>query len=95
VKLAIEYDLGNEKQTLVVGVRAQVGWELRTKRKISDIANGLAITDIVGLLYEQLKVDDNLPVGAVNDLTLAGLLHDINPVEVPSDPTAADQSSAP
>jgi hypothetical protein len=95
VKLAIEYDLGDGKQTLIVGVRAQVGWELRTKRKISDIANGLAITDIVGLLYEQLKVDDNLPIGAVNDLTLAGLLQDINPVETPSDPTDADQSSAP
>lgn len=94
MKLAIKYDLGAGEQLAIVGVRAQVGWEIRTKRKIGDIADGLAMTDIVGLLYEQLKVEDALPVGAVNDLTLAGLLLDIDPAETPADPTDAGASPA-
>jgi hypothetical protein len=85
VKLSIKYDLGAGEQLAVVGVRAQVGWELRTKKRISDIADGFAMTDVVGLLFEQLKVDDMLPIGAVNDLTLAGLLVDINPAANPED----------
>ena len=92
MKLGLAYDLGDGEQTVTVGPLAQVKWELRTKKKIGDIANGMAMTDLVGLLLEQLKVDETVPVGAVNEQTLAGMLADINPVDLTADPT---QEAAP
>ena len=92
MKLGLTYDLGEGEQTATVGPLAQVKWEGRTKKKIGDIANGMAMTDLVGLLLEQLRVEGNIPDGAVNEATLAGLLVDINPVDLSADPT---QEAAP
>ena len=92
MRLGLKYDLGEGEQTVAVGPLAQVKWEFRTKKKIGDIANGMAMTDLVGLLLEQLKVDDVVPQGAVNEQTLAGMLADIDPVDLNADPT---QQAAP
>ena len=79
--LTLGYDLGEGPRTVTVGIRAQVGWELRTKSKISDLGTGITSTAMVGLLLEQLKADGDLPEGAVNELTLSAMLKDINPVD--------------
>jgi hypothetical protein len=48
VKFHLDYDLGDGTKRAVVGVQAQVGWELRTKKKIGSIAEGYAVSDMAG-----------------------------------------------
>lgn len=78
--ITIAYQLQDAAPTqTTIGIRAQVGWELRTKGKITDLANGLTTTAMVGLLLEQLRADGALPEGVVNEATLAAQLIDLNP----------------
>lgn len=82
MKLTVDYDMGDGVQRAVIGVQAQVGWELRTHKKIGAIADGYAVTDMVGLLMEQLRIDGRLPDGVVNETGLSRRLIDLDPVDV-------------
>jgi hypothetical protein len=81
VKFVLDYDLGDGTKRAVVGVQAQVGWELRTKKKIGSLADGYSITDMVGLLQEQLRVDGLLPDGVVNETGLSKRLVELDVVD--------------
>lgn len=90
--LNINYQLQDQApSTTTIGIRAQVGWELRTKGKISDLAQGLSTTAMVGLLLEQLRADGELPEGVATDQQLSARLVDINPQ---GDETATPTSGA-
>lgn len=82
----MKYDLGAGPEVASIGVQAQVAWELRTKRKIGSMAEDVSMTDMVGLLMEQLRIDGKLPDGVVNELTLSKHLVDMDPETTP-DPT--------
>lgn len=89
MKLTIDYDLGDGTQRAVVGVQAQVGWELRTKKKIGSMAEGYAIVDMVGLLMEQLRIQGLLPEGVVNEAGLSKHLIDLDIVDTDAEREAA------
>jgi hypothetical protein len=76
----LQYDTGEGARVAHVGIQAQVAWELRTKRKIGSIADGVSMVDMVGLLLEQMKIDGTIPDGAVNEATLSRHLVDLTPV---------------
>jgi len=93
--ISIAYQLQGAEQTqTTIGIRAQVGWELRTKGKITDLANGLTTTAMVGLLLEQLRADAALPDGVVNEATLAAQLVDLNPVADETDAATPTDGAA-
>lgn len=78
--LTIAYQLQDAEPTkATISIRAQVGWELRTKGKITDLANGLTTTAMVGLLLEQLRAAGELPDGVATEQQLAARLVDLNP----------------
>lgn len=87
MRLGIKYDIGNGPQNIVVGVQAQVGWELRNKRAIGDFAKAFSVEGLVGLLFEQLKVAQALPDGVTTAKDLTALLVDIDPDDVPTPAT--------
>jgi hypothetical protein len=84
MRLGIKYDIGDGPQEAVAGVRAQVGWELRTKKTIGDFASAFSVAGLVGLLFEQLKIDGTLPEGVATEQQLAARLVDIDPADITS-----------
>lgn len=96
MKFLMEYDLGEGPVRTWVSVQAQVGWELRTHKKIGGMAEGIGMTDIVGLLLEQLKVEDRVPENVVNEAGLAKRLVDVNmldPDDLPADVSQSVQDT--
>jgi hypothetical protein len=76
-----------EEQSRAISPAATVGWELKTKQKISDLANGLGIGDLVTLLYLQMKKDGDAPP---TEQALLDDLEDIRPeIENPTSPPQA------
>ena len=84
MKLNIKYDQGDGEKVKRITPAAIVGWETRNKRKVSDLGDGMGVTDLVNLLLEQLKVEGETP-GTTADF--AKTLVDIDPeVETPTLP---------
>ena len=99
MKLGIEYDTGDGPKMVVVGVQAHVGWELRTKNAIGDLAKAFTVNGLTGLLFEQLRIDNNLPADVKTEKDLVAVLVDIDPAELPdarpTQPGAQPGSSSP
>ena len=89
MKFHLDYDLGDGTKRAVIGVQAQVGWELRTKKKIGSIAEGYAVSDMAGLLFEQLRVEDRLPEGVVNEAGLVKHLQELDVIDPDEEAAAA------
>jgi len=93
VKVAIRYDLGEGEQVRRIGPQALVGWELASKQRMSDLANGFGIGDMVTMLFEQMKADGDAPVTR-GDLLRS--LVDISPEnDQDADPQSLDAEASP
>ena len=76
--LTLEFDRGNGIERRKIGPGAQVGWEIRTKRRVSDLGDGVGVQDMVVMLMEQLRQEGE-DVGT-DARRFANSLSDINPV---------------
>lgn len=76
-----------EEESRLISPAATVGWELKTKQKVSDLANGLGVGDLTTLLYLQMKRDGDAPA---TEQALLDDLEDITPkIEGPTSPAPA------
>lgn len=89
--LKVKFDRGNGDEEVTISPRAQIGWELKTGGKISQLTQGIGIRDMVIMVMEQLKAQGetvpNTPEKFADDLV------DINPIapddeEGPTEPAA-------
>lgn len=88
MKLVVDFDRGNGTERRNIGPGAQVGWELRTKQKISGMADGVGVADLVIMLAEQLRLEGE--VIPTDTKAFANTLLDIDPVDMDdekADPT--------
>lgn len=94
--MSVAYDVGDGELVRAISPRAMVAWELATKQKISDFANGISIGDLSTLLFEQMRVDGDAPGTKAE---LIGQLVDIGPkvADVPTslgEEVSSDSSSS-
>lgn len=87
MKVTVRYDLGAGPVDRVISPRAMVGWELATKSKMSDLAQGIAMGDLVTMLYHQMKADGDAPASQAD---LLDALVEIGPELDGSVPTSPD-----
>lgn len=77
MRVSLKFDRGDGPEELPIGPQAMVAWELKTKSKISKIADdGLGVDDLVTMLWEQLRVDGSAPTSRAD---LLASLVDIEP----------------
>lgn len=86
MKLTVSFDRGNGTETRTIGPGAQVGWELKTKQKISDLGDGVGMADVVIMLAEQLRMEGEVIPTDVR--AFANTLIDITPED-------SDESAGP
>jgi hypothetical protein len=88
VKLSITVEtLEGDRTTVVVTPGAIILWERATKRRLSDLAEGVAMEDMARLAWEQLRLEK---VTALSFDDWWKTLADVEePREVPFDRTAA------
>lgn len=94
MRMTVAFDTGEGERERAISPQAVVGWELATKQKMSDFANGMGVGDLVEMLYEQMKIDGDAP--ATKKELLASLV-DIapkNPAPTSPDAEASPDSSA-
>ena len=85
--LTVEFDRGNGIESLVIGPAAQMGWEKRTGKSISNLAQGAGTTDLVIMTLEQMRVEGTEPLPLPKPEAFAQQLKDINPRAGSADPT--------
>ena len=88
MRVVIRYDVGDGPQERRIGPQALVGWELATKQRMSDLANGFGVGDMATMLYEQMRADGDAPPTRA---ALLQMLVDVEPVK-PEDPTSPDET---
>jgi hypothetical protein len=85
--IPVRVDQGDGPEDVVIGARAIIAWERRTKAKISDRAAG--IDDLAFMAYSQLGYEERRPLKLTYDGWLVSLVDlDASPV-----PTSPDEDS--
>lgn len=94
MKVTITYDVGEGPQQRLIKPGAIVGWEKATKNKMSNLSNGMAMEDLVVMLWEQMVRDHDAP-GSRTDLLDALVEIDVDvdqKKDRPTEPPAQEAS---
>jgi len=57
VKLRLSIDVGDGPEEVEAGPAAIIMWERATKRRMSDLGDGVAMEDLARLAWEQLRIE--------------------------------------
>ena len=90
MQLKMQITTTTESKLVAIRPRAIVGWELKHGKKISDLANGIGVSDMSWLAWKQLQ--DELSTTMSYDDWLESLI-DIEP-QVEENPTVPAEEGA-
>lgn len=78
MRVTIRYETADDGQEVSrpISPRAMVAWELFTKSKVSNLGQGIAVQDLVTMLWEQMRVDGDAPA------TKAELLNSLTNIDI-------------
>jgi hypothetical protein len=57
MKVAFSIDTGEGSETITAGPAAIIMWERATKRRMSELADGVGMEDLARLCWEQLRIE--------------------------------------
>jgi hypothetical protein len=88
VKIQVSVEVrGQEPRTVRITPMAIIGWERQTGKRLSDLGDGMSLSDVSVMTYEQVRLQGEIPEGLSMDGWLASL-DALDPVaaEVPESP---------
>jgi hypothetical protein len=93
IQVSLETE-GQEPRVVRISPLAIIGWERKTGSKISDLGNGLALTDVATMAYEQVRLEGLVDMSLSQDDWLRSVVSLDPVVESPSQPGEAPSDAS-
>jgi phosphoribosylformimino-5-aminoimidazole carboxamide ribonucleotide (ProFAR) isomerase len=93
IQVSLETE-GQEPRVVRISPMAIIGWERETGHKISDLANGLALTDVATMTYVQVRLEGQVDMSLSQEDWLRSVVSLDPVVDSPAQPGEAPSDAS-